>query len=99
MAWGEVRGGRETVSHEPVIVLRIITRPAATSRFATNFFSTRQFFADVENGQLPTYSFIERQIIGWNHNDMHPPFGGCCARPRRRKAPRLRPLTSTRHPR
>ena len=25
--------------------------------------------------QLPTYSFIEPQIIGWNHNDMHPPFG------------------------
>ncbi len=73
---GEVRGGRETVSHEPVIVLRIITRPAATSKFATNLFSTRQFFADVESGQSPTYSFIERQIIGWNHNDMHPPFGG-----------------------
>jgi phospholipase C len=44
--------------------------------FATNFFSTGQFFEDAETGRLPTYSFIEPQIIGWNHNDMHPPFGG-----------------------
>ncbi|RYE40548.1 MAG: hypothetical protein EOP24_40400 [Hyphomicrobiales bacterium] len=43
-------------------------------RFASNFFSTAQFFADAESGQLPAYSFIEPQIIGWNHNDMHPPF-------------------------
>lgn len=44
-------------------------------RFATNFFSTEQFFEDAERGELPTYSFIEPQIIGFNHNDMHPPFG------------------------
>ncbi|MBP8212059.1 MAG: hypothetical protein KAY11_21040 [Ilumatobacteraceae bacterium] len=45
-------------------------------RFATNFFSTEQFYADAERGELPTYSFIEPQIIGFNHNDMHPPFSG-----------------------
>jgi phospholipase C len=44
-------------------------------KFATNFFSTSQFFEDVEKGQLPTYSFIEPQIIGHSHNDMHPPVG------------------------
>ena len=54
----------------------VIHAPRLADRFATNFFSTRQFFADAESGQLPTYSFIEPQIIGWNHNDMHPPFGG-----------------------
>lgn len=43
-------------------------------RFATNFFSTARFFADCATGDLPTYSFIEPQIIGWAHNDMHPPF-------------------------
>jgi phospholipase C len=43
-------------------------------KFASNFFSTAQFFADCAAGQLPTYSFIEPQIIGWAHNDMHPPF-------------------------
>jgi phospholipase C len=53
----------------------VIHAPRLAGKFATNFFSTRQFFADAENGQLPTYSFIEPQIIGWNHNDMHPPFG------------------------
>ena len=54
----------------------IIHAPRLADRFATNFFSTRQFFEDAETGSLPTYSFIEPQIIGWNHNDMHPPFGG-----------------------
>ena len=57
----------------------VIHAPRLASRFATNFFSTRQFFQDAEKGELPTYSFIEPQIIGWNHNDMHPPFGGVVA--------------------
>ncbi len=57
----------------------LIHAPRLARRFATNFFSTRQFFADAEAGTLPTYSFIEPQIIGWNHNDMHPPFGGVLA--------------------
>lgn len=43
-------------------------------KFPTNFVSTDQFFIDCERGELPTYSFVEPQIIGWNHNDMHPPF-------------------------
>jgi phospholipase C len=54
----------------------VIHAPRLAPKFATNFFSTRQFFEDAERGELPTYSFIEPQIIGWNHNDMHPPFGG-----------------------
>jgi phospholipase C len=54
----------------------VIHAPRLAGKFATNFFSTRQFFEDAETGELPTYSFIEPQIIGWNHNDMHPPFGG-----------------------
>ncbi|MFF9562727.1 alkaline phosphatase family protein [Leifsonia sp. NPDC014704] len=44
-------------------------------KFATHFLSTAQFFEDAEKGNLPTYSFIEPQIIGTAHNDMHPPFG------------------------
>jgi phospholipase C len=54
----------------------VIHAPRLAGKFATNFFSTRQFFEDAERGELPTYSFIEPQIIGWNHNDMHPPFAG-----------------------
>ena len=57
----------------------VIHAPRLAGRFATNFFSTRQFFQDAEMGELPTYTFIEPQIIGWNHNDMHPPFGGVIA--------------------
>ncbi|MEU4671742.1 alkaline phosphatase family protein [Amycolatopsis sp. NPDC023774] len=57
----------------------VIHAPRLAGRFATNFCSTRQFFQDAEKGQLPTYSFVEPQIIGWNHNDMHPPFGGVVA--------------------
>jgi phospholipase C len=37
--------------------------------------STSQFFADAAAGRLPAYCFIEPQILGWNHNDMHPPAG------------------------
>jgi len=54
----------------------IIHAARLRDRFATNFFSTAQFFEDAEAGQLPTYSFIEPQIIGFNHNDMHPPYSG-----------------------
>ena len=43
-------------------------------KFATNFFSLEQFFEDARKGDLPTYAFIEPQIIGYDHNDMHPPF-------------------------
>jgi phospholipase C len=54
----------------------IIHASRLRDRFATNFFSTAQFFEDAETGQLPTYAFIEPQIIGYNHNDMHPPYSG-----------------------
>jgi phospholipase C len=40
----------------------------------SNFRSMEQFHADVENGTLPDYAFIEPRMI-FNHNDMHPPFG------------------------
>ena len=52
----------------------LIHAPRLRESFATNFFSTDQFFADAENGELPTYAFIEPQIIGHAHNDMHPAF-------------------------
>ena len=52
----------------------LIHAPRLRERFATNFFSTDQFFEDAENGELPTYAFIEPQIIGHAHNDMHPAF-------------------------
>ena len=42
-------------------------------RFATHFLSTDAFFADAERGSLPTYSFIEPNLLH-GHNDMHPPF-------------------------
>jgi hypothetical protein len=41
----------------------LIHAPRLRDRFATNFFSTDQFFADAENGELPTYALIEPQII------------------------------------
>ncbi|MGX1270802.1 alkaline phosphatase family protein [Streptomyces phaeoluteigriseus] len=52
----------------------LIHAPRLRDRFATHFFSTTRFFEDAERGELPRYSFIEPQIIGWAHNDMHPPF-------------------------
>ena len=55
------------------------------SKFATNFCSSQQFFEDVEKGQLPAYSFVEPRIIGHDHNDMHPAFGGLFAEVAKRK--------------
>lgn len=52
----------------------LIHAPRLRGRFATHFFSTDQFFEDAEQGQLPTYAFIEPQIIGHDHNDMHPAY-------------------------
>lgn len=52
----------------------IIHAASLRPKFATNFMSTDQFFIDCETGNLPTYTFIEPQVIGWGHNDMHPPF-------------------------
>jgi phospholipase C len=43
------------------------------SRFRTNFFTTDQFLEDAASGQLPTYSFIEPNLL-YGHNDMHPAF-------------------------
>ncbi|MET0828900.1 MAG: alkaline phosphatase family protein [Microbacterium sp.] len=42
-------------------------------RFATHFVTTDQFYADAANGDLPTYSFIEPNLLH-SHNDMHPPI-------------------------
>jgi phospholipase C len=43
------------------------------TRFADHFVTTDRFLADAENGELPTYSFIEPNM--WHgHNDMHPAF-------------------------
>jgi phospholipase C len=52
----------------------LIHAPQLRGRFATHFFSTDQFFEDAEKGELPTYAFIEPQIIGHAHNDIHPAY-------------------------
>lgn len=52
----------------------LIHAPRLRGKFATHFFSTDQFFEDAGGGELPTYAFIEPQIIGHAHNDMHPAY-------------------------
>jgi phospholipase C len=51
----------------------IIHAPRLLDRFETNFFTTDQFLEDAASGQLPTYSFIEPNLLH-GHNDMHPAF-------------------------
>jgi len=51
----------------------IIHAPRLLDRFRTHFFSTEQFLQDAAGGQLPTYSFIEPNLL-YGHNDMHPAF-------------------------
>jgi len=41
--------------------------------FATKFVTTDQFLQDAADGTLPTYSFIEPNLL-YGHNDMHPAF-------------------------
>jgi len=41
-------------------------------RFATHFMRTEQFLEDAADGKLPTYAFIEPNMLH-GHNDMHPP--------------------------
>ena len=51
----------------------IIHAPRLLERFETNFFTTDRFLEDAASGQLPTYSFIEPNLL-YGHNDMHPAF-------------------------
>ncbi|MGU3643403.1 alkaline phosphatase family protein [Microbacterium sp. C23T] len=56
----------------PASFTALIHGPRLKERFATNFFTTDQFYADAAGGDLPTYSFIEPNLFH-GHNDMHPP--------------------------
>jgi phospholipase C len=51
----------------------LIHGPRLKDHFATHFVTTDQFYEDAANGDLPTYSFIEPNLIH-GHNDMHPPI-------------------------
>jgi phospholipase C len=51
----------------------IIHAPRLWPSFATKFVSTDQFLQDAADGNLPTYSFIEPNLL-YGHNDMHPAF-------------------------
>jgi phospholipase C len=65
----------------------VIHATRLAGKFATNFFSTRQFFEDAEKSELPTYSFIEPQIIGWNTTTCTRHSAACSTRSPRRSAP------------
>src|SRR5215469_1602121 len=51
----------------------IIHAPRLWRHFGTNFFTTDVFLQDAAEGTLPTYSFIEPNLL-YGHNDMHPAF-------------------------
>jgi phospholipase C len=51
----------------------IIHAPRLWPHFATRFVTTDHFVADAADGNLPTYSFIEPNLL-FGHNDMHPAF-------------------------
>ena len=50
----------------------LIHAPRLQNRFE-KFFTTDQFIEDAANGTLPTYSFIEPNMMQ-GHNDMHPAY-------------------------
>jgi len=49
----------------------MIHTPRLSKQFATHFSGLDDFFADAEQGRLPTYSFIEPNLLH-AHNDYHP---------------------------
>jgi phospholipase C len=51
----------------------IIHAARLRNRWETNFFTTDRFLDDTASGRLPTYSFIEPNLL-YGHNDMHPAF-------------------------
>ena len=65
----------EGLCHPPSIApfTALIHASRLKDRFATNFLTTDRFYEDAEKGELPTYSFIEPNLLH-GHNDMHPPM-------------------------
>ncbi|MGJ0203191.1 twin-arginine translocation signal domain-containing protein [Leucobacter sp. gxy201] len=53
----------------------VLHAPVLEKFWKSDHFATMdQFYIDVENGDLPAYSFVEPRMA-FNHNDFHPPFG------------------------
>ncbi|PPH54768.1 alkaline phosphatase family protein [Rathayibacter sp. AY1E2] len=48
--------------------------PVLEKYWKTHFSTMDRFYADVENGELPDYAFLEPRLV-FDHNDMHPPTG------------------------
>ena len=57
----------------PMSITGMIHTPRLHERFATQFSTHEDFFDDAEHGRLPTYSFIEPNLLH-AHNDYHPAF-------------------------
>jgi phospholipase C len=55
----------------PFSLTGMIHTPRLSKQFATHFSTHDDFFADAEQGRLPTYSFIEPNLLH-AHNDYHP---------------------------
>jgi phospholipase C len=51
----------------------VIHAPRLWEHFRTRFVTTDQFLQDCADGTLPTYAFIEPNLL-YGHNDMHPAF-------------------------
>lgn len=59
--------------YQPESITRMINLQALEGFDEKNFKSMKEFYDDVENGNLPDYAFIEPRQIFF-HNDMHPPL-------------------------
>ncbi|KQW03566.1 hypothetical protein ASC66_17700 [Leifsonia sp. Root4] len=53
----------------------VLHAPVLEKYWKTGHFATMDgFYADVKNGTLPAYAFVEPRMV-YNHNDFHPPVG------------------------
>jgi phospholipase C len=57
--------------HDAIVPFTGLIHASRLLSRASNFVTTEQFLEDAANGDLPTYSFIEPNMLH-GHNDMHP---------------------------
>ncbi len=62
-----------TQDGEPFSLTQIMLSDEKQQRFSKNFLSINDFYTAAQNGNLPSYAFLEPQFSGEGQNDQHPP--------------------------
>ena len=76
LSW-TIYGGTQKDKHSqewrPFSLTRLCMKQIMDAKYDANFKLMTKFFKDAEQGELPSYAFLEPQFSGVMQNDMHPP--------------------------